>query len=85
MFLHRILKYEKYKATTDKMAPNCIDMDKTEENSGSICRQWLINIKWPVDDMGKNSVHPSTMLNNRTSNNINDLPTIIFQLWFNWL
>ena len=58
MFLHRIYqKYEKYKATTDKMAPNCIDMDKTEENSGSICRQWLINIKWPVDDMGKNSVH----------------------------
>lgn len=53
-----------YKTITDKIAPNWIIISKLfVKLDWPICRNLLASIRWPVDDIGKNSVIPSTIPN----------------------
>ena len=51
-----------YKTTTDKIAPNCIATVNTVLKSSSVrFNNFSAIIMWPVEEMGINSVIPSTI------------------------
>ena len=51
----------RYKKTTAAMAPNWIDISNVFKNSVSaIFNRWEVSIRWAVEDIGRNSVKPST-------------------------